>query len=191
MYNLKNIFGAIAVVLTFLGYFPYIRSILQNKTKPHLYTWFIFFLDSIILFGLQISHNAGMGAYVLLAVAFLCLTVLILTISKKVRLKITFSDKIFTTVALLALLIWLFAKQPLISAILIMTVDVMGFLPTVRKSWHKPESENINFYAINIIRFGFTLAALEQYSLINMLYPLTWIIGNTLFTAMLFYRRKK
>jgi len=37
----KEFFSAIAIVLTFVAFIPYIRSILQGKTSPHTFSWII------------------------------------------------------------------------------------------------------------------------------------------------------
>lgn len=188
--DLKTLLGITAIALTLIGYIPYFHSILQKKTKPHLYSWFIYMLDAFIIFALQITHGAGIGSTSVLAVAIMCLIVIVLTLRNKEKLDITNVDKIFSCLALLALILWLFVQQPLLSSILIVIVDLMGFVPTIRKSWRKPYSETPVFYAINILRFSLTLASIQQYSIITTLYPSVWLLGNTLFTLMLITRRK-
>lgn len=44
----------IAVVLTFVGYAPYIRDTIKGKTKPHVYTWFVWGLVTAIAYALQL-----------------------------------------------------------------------------------------------------------------------------------------
>lgn len=185
----KNIFGFIAVILTFAGYAPYIKSILKKETKPHIYSWSVWLLDGLIIFALQVTHGAGAGAFVTLAAALMSLTVLILAFSHKGKRDIQTIDTVFLILALVALLVWFFAKQPLISTILIMTVDMLGFLPTIRKSWSQPYSENIIFYEVNVLRFILTVSALSEYSLITVLYPGVWLIVNLAFVVMLIVRR--
>lgn len=188
--GLKTILGFAAVVLTLVGYIPYFYSILQKKTKPHLYSWIIYALDAGIIFALQITHGAGVGAISVLAVAIMCLIVIALTLRNREKQDITKTDKAFSLLAIISLLLWLFVQQPLLSSILIMIVDISGFAPTVRKSWYKPYSETPVFYAINILRFALTLASIQQYSIITALYPSVWLLGNTFFTLMLISRRK-
>lgn len=187
--NIKSVLSSIAILLTFVGYVPYIQSILKKKITPHLYSWCIWTLDGLIIFALQITHGAGAGALVALSATLLSITVVILTIRNKHRQDITNADKFYAITALIALGLWIFAKQPLLSAILIIMVDVLGFLPTVRKSWNKPFSENPWFYAINVIRFAFTYASLKEYSLITTLYPSVWFFGNIFFTLLLITRK--
>ena len=37
----KELLSAVAIALTFVAFLPYIRSILTNKTKPHVFSWLI------------------------------------------------------------------------------------------------------------------------------------------------------
>ena len=190
MNEIKTIFGITAIILTFVGYVPYIWSILKKKTKPHLYSWLVWVLDAFIIFVLQVTHGAGIGAYTTLAAGFLCLLVLVLTLINKGKSEIKPVDTFFLTLALIALVIWLFAKQPLVSALLITVVDLLGFVPTIRKSWNNPFSENIFFYIMNTLRFALAFFAMQQYSIITAIYPVIWFVVISLFSLMLVVRRK-
>jgi len=55
MLEAKIIIGVIAIVLTFIGYIPYIRDIFKKKTTPHIFTWFIWTLAVGITYGLQVA----------------------------------------------------------------------------------------------------------------------------------------
>ncbi len=61
MLDFKPILAIFTVILTFVGYVPYIRDILKGKTKPHVYSWFVWTLTSAITYGLQIEGGAGVG----------------------------------------------------------------------------------------------------------------------------------
>lgn len=190
MSQVKTIIGIFAVILTFLGYIPYIRDILKNKTHPHVYSWFLWGFVTMIAFALQISDHAGPGAFVTLAAAFLCGVVFILSIFKKGKKDIVSRDTFCFILAFIALGLWFIAKQPVLSAILTTLTDILGFIPTIRKSWSKPYSETLSFYLLNAVRFFLALFALERYTIITALYPFTWLLGNGLFALMLFIRRK-
>jgi hypothetical protein len=45
---LKTGAGVIAVILTFAGYIPYLRDVFAGKTKPHIYSWFLWGFDVLI-----------------------------------------------------------------------------------------------------------------------------------------------
>lgn len=187
---MKEIIGIIAVILTFVGYIPYIRDTLKGKTKPHIYTWFIWGLVTAIAFGLQISANAGPGAYTTLAAAIVSFIIFGFGL-RQGNHDITKSDKVFSILSLVALGLWLFAEQPVLSAILVSTIDMLGFVPTIRKSWHKPYEETLISYLLNTLRFCLALYALDYYTIVTALYPLTWVVASGAFSTYLIVRRKK
>lgn len=186
---MKDIIGIIAVVLTFIGYIPYIRDTIKGKTTPHVYTWFIWALVTAIAFALQISDKAGPGAFTTLAAAIVSFIIFGFGMRQGDK-DITVADTIFFILSLIALLLWLFAKQPVLSVILVSSIDMLGFIPTIRKSWHKPYEETLISYAANTFRFGLAIFALQRYTLITSLYPITWIFANGSFTLFLLMRRK-
>jgi uncharacterized protein with PQ loop repeat len=58
----KIIISVIVVILTFVGYVPYVIDILKKKTTPHAFTWFIFSLAGGIGCALQVFGGAGVGS---------------------------------------------------------------------------------------------------------------------------------
>jgi hypothetical protein len=190
MLELKTIFGLLAVVLTFVGYIPYIVDTIKGKTKPHLYSWFLWSLVTFIIFALQVLGNAGAGAFVTLATAILCLVEFILGFRSGER-DITTFDTVMFVISLIAIAIWVFAKQPMISNLLIITINTFAVVPTIRKSWYKPESETLFSWIMAGTRNVLGILALDQFSLLTWLYPVSSLITNVLFSAMLIVRRKQ
>lgn len=190
MTEIKNIIGSIAIILVFIGYIPYIKDVVKGKTIPHVYSWFLWGFVTFIVFALQVSGGAGIGAFVTFTSALTCTVVISISLVKhKSKMDITLTDTVFLILALISLGIWLIAKQPVISALLATTTDLLGFVPTIRKSWNKPFTETLSFYFLNTFRFGLAAISLQHYSLITALYPVTWLLGNGLFALMLIYRR--
>jgi uncharacterized protein with PQ loop repeat len=187
---MKETIGIIAVILTFLGYIPYIRDTIKGKTTPHVYTWFIWGLVTAIAFGLQISAKAGPGAFTTLAAAIVCFIIFGFGLRQGEK-NITTTDTIFFILSFIALGLWLFAKQPVLSVILVSTIDMLGFVPTIRKSWHKPHEETLISYQTNTLRFALAIIALSHYTIVTALYPITWVVANGLFSIFLILRRGK
>jgi len=96
----------------------------------------------------------------------------------------------FLTLSLCSQYIWLVAKQPITSVILAMVTDLLGFAPTIRKSWSNPYTETLSFYVINSIRFILATISLQNYSMVTALYPISWFMANGLFAIMLQVRRR-
>ena len=58
----KPLLGAIGIGLTFFAYLPYIRSIVQGKTRPHVFSWVIWGTSTCIVFLAQLTDKGGAGA---------------------------------------------------------------------------------------------------------------------------------
>lgn len=190
MTEIKTIISIIAVILSLVAYIPYLKDTISGKTLPHIYSWFIWGFVTAIAFGLQVYGGAGVGSWVTLTVVVICFFVFILGL-RNGKKDITVSDKIFLILSFGALVLWLIAKQPILSAILVSLIDIFGFIPTVRKSWNKPYTETLILYEINAFRHVLSFISLQQYSIITWMNPVTWVIANTMFSLMLIIRRKQ
>ena len=185
----KYLLGVVAIILTFTGYIPYIKDTIKGKTKPHIYTWFLWSLVTFIAFALQVSGGAGFGAFVTLAAAIVSFLIFLLGLRIGDK-DITKTDTALLIASLFAIGLWILAKQPVLSVILVSSIDVLSFVPTIRKSWHKPHTETLSSYLINTFRFTLALLALRNYSIVTYLFPLTLAIANGLFSIYLILRRK-
>ena len=185
---MKELYGYVAVILTVAAYIPYYRDILRGKTHPHVYSWSLWAVLTAILAGLQLQGGAGTAAWVTVVVGILCVGVVGLSLRKGKR-DITTTDSIVAGLALVAIVFWLLADKPLVSTVLAITADMLAFIPTVRKTYHKPYSETLSMYVTNVIRFMLAFAAIETYTLLSAAWIITWVIANALFSAMLIVRR--
>ncbi len=191
MEHLKYYLGVVAIILTFAGYAPYFRDVVKGKTQPHVYSWFLWGFVTFIAAALQISGGAGIGGYVTLTAAVMCSTVFVLGYISKGEKDITKIDTLFFVLGFVALGFWLIAKQPVVSTILVTTIDLLGFAPTIRKSWNKPHSETLSFYSLNTFRFTLAVLALETYTIVTAAYPVAWVFANGIFAVILLIRRRQ
>lgn len=141
---MKEVISGIAVVLTFIAYIPYYRDVLKGKTHPHVYSWSLWGLLTVLLVALQIKGGAGPATWVTAAAGLLCIGVVFLSL-KGDKKDITKSDTIVAILSLIAIGFWLVADQPVVSIILVIIADGLAFIPTIRKSWHKPHSERCRY----------------------------------------------
>lgn len=187
---MKEAISAIAVILTFAAYIPYYRDILKGKTHPHVYSWSLWGLLTVLLVALQIKGGAGPATWVTAAAGILCIGVVFLSL-KGGKKDITTSDTIVAILSLIAIGFWLVADQPVVSIILVIIADGLAFIPTIRKSWHKPYTETLLLYVTNALRFFLALAAVETYTFLAASWIVFWATGNALFSVMLVIRRKQ
>jgi len=187
---MKIVLGVLAIMIGMYGYIPYFRDIFAGKTKPHAFSWFVWFLLTAIAFVAQIADKGGAGAWVTGFTALVSLIITILAI-RVGRQNIAAIDWLFFAGSLLSLALWAITKNPVSSVILITVIDALAFVPTFRKSYHKPQEETAFTYSLSAIKFAISLAALDAITITTALYPLSLVITNALFVGMVLWRRNK
>ncbi len=185
----KEILGLIAVFVSFCGYTHYFIGIFKGDVKPHLFSWIVWSLLMGVACAAQLSDHAGPGAWV---TGFEGLMVFLVMISsfKIAEKDIALSDKISFCLALLTIPLWLITKSPFWSVILITLIDAFGFYPTFRKGFQKPWDDGVGVYWAGAFQFLVALFALENFTIITALYPLSLVLSNGLFVLMLLIRRR-
>ena len=181
---LKEILAAIAALLSVVGNVPYVWSIFKGRVKPHAYTWFVWSIVSgITLFG-QLAKGAGVGALPTLISELFTILIFLLSIrygfdhAKK-------TDKIYLFVALGALIPWILTRDPTLSVVIAVGIDLTAFVPTLQKGWAEPRTENPILYAMNVARHILALFSLEAYNVATTLHSIAMICANTVMTAIL------
>src|ERR1700756_201246 len=106
MHSYKEALSTVAVVLTFVAYIPYYRDILRGKTHPHVYSWSLWGLLTVLIVALQIKGGAGAATLVTAAAGLLCIGVVVLSLRHGKR-DITLSDTIVAILGLVAIGFWL------------------------------------------------------------------------------------
>jgi len=186
----KEILSAIAIVLTFVAFYPYIRSIMRDETKPHVFSWVIWGTTTFVVFLAQLDGGGGVGAWPIGVSGSITLFVAIIAYMKRADVTVTRMDWLFFVSALSSLPFWYLTSDPLWAVIILTTVDVLGFGPAVRKSYGQPYSESLIFFAIFTARNLIVILALENYSMTTVLFPAAVAAACIALMAMMVYRRR-
>ena len=186
----KELLGAIALVLTFVAFYPYIRDILRDKTKPHVFSWGIWGVGTLIVSVAQWLDGGGAGAWVIGASGLITCSVAVLSWVKATDTSIVAMDWVFLILAGSALPLWFLTDSALSAVIILTVVDLLGFGPSVRKAYSLPHEENASFFAIGALRNVFVVLALENYSWTTALFPAAIGIACAIFVALILTRRR-
>ena len=187
---MKEIIAIIATVVAIAGNIPYLLDVMRKKIQPHPYTWLVWTVVSgITLFG-QIAKGAGVGA--LPTAAAEIFTVIIFIFSLRYGFKnIIKTDTYFLIAALLGIIPWIITKDPTISVIIVVGIDLIAFIPTLRKTWQHPKSETPILFGANVLRHVLTLFSLQAYNIATMLHSIAMIVTNTMMTLFIILRKGK
>lgn len=186
---MKETFAVIAALLAIAGNVPYMVDVVKGRVQPHAYTWFVWTVVSCVVFFGQVAKGAGIGA--LPTAASEIFTVIIFLLSLKYGFKNpTRTDKIFLAVALAGLIPWFLTKDPSLSVVIVVCIDVIAFIPTLRKTWLQPKTETPILYGTNVARHILALFSLEAYNIATAVHSLAMIVTNSLMTFVVVSRRR-
>ena len=185
----KEILSAIAIAITFAAFLPYIRSIIAGTTRPHVFSWIIWGITTLVVFLAQLEAKGGIGAWPIGISGLVTLFIALLAFIKRADISITLSDWLFLIAALSSLPLWYFTADPLSAVIILTTIDLLGFGPTIRKVYATPYSESLLFFSLFTIRNTLVVMALETYSLTTVLFPALIALACLLLVLLASYRR--
>jgi hypothetical protein len=191
---MQQILVAVAILLAIIGNIPYIRDVINKKIHPHPFTWFIWTIVSFVTFFGALAKGAGLGALPILASEVFTFIIFILALFYGYRdgfKHVTKKDIIYLSIALLSLIPWYLTKDPTISVIIVVFIDLVAFIPTIRKTFDFPESENYILYLMNFSRHVLILITLDNYNIATSLHSVAMIITNCLMTYLIVFHTTK
>lgn len=186
----KAAIGIITVILAVISYIPYFRDMLSGKTKPHAFSWLIWAVLNGIAYVGQVHDKGGAGSWPL-GFTVLAMSAIFLLALQKGEKDIRPFDWFCLIAAGFALIPWLLANSPLVSIILVTIIDLLGFMPTIRKIYNKPHQETLFTHVLSTIKYGLILIALENYTAVTVLFPLAVFIADGLLVGLIVVRRKQ
>lgn len=181
---MKEIIVVVASLLAVVGNVPYLRDVIKGRVKPHPYTWLVWSIVSFVVFFGVLAKGGGVGV-IPVAVSEI-FTFLIFLFSIKYGFKNPPKrDKYFLILALFGLIPWILSHDPTISVIIMVSIDLIGFLPTLYKTFYEPKTETSLLYLTNVVRHSLILSVLGAYNIATVLHSIVMIITNTLMVVFI------
>ncbi len=184
------LFGAMSVAFMAASRLLYLYSIVRGKTRPHVFSWLIWATISAVGFAAQFVEGAGPGAWARGFGALSCFLIMLLAFRHGEK-NITRADFITLLIALATIPLWIATETPFWSVVVVCCIDTLGYLPTVRKSWRKPQEELPVGYLVSSLGAACSLIAIEQYVPSTWLYPAVLVLSNATVFAYLMLRRRR
>lgn len=186
---MKIFFAIIATAVGVSAFYPYLKDTFLLKTKPHAYTWLIWTItQGTAMVGLWYG-GGGWGGLDLIVGTFLVATVFLFSLRYGTK-NITRSDTVILMVALLAIVFWWRLHQPLLAVFVVSVIDVLGYIPSFRKSYRDPWSETLISWIAFAISGVFGLFALGAYNLLTVTYIAAIAVANLCLFLFCLSRRR-
>lgn len=133
--------GALAGIIAFVSIVPYVVSIFRGRTKPERTSYLIWLIVDVVSIITYISAGATTTIWTGIVLTLTGLLVFILSIKYGIGGFSKF-DLSCLVMALSGIFIWVTSKDALLALYFITFVNVIGYLPTIKKTYFLPKTEN-------------------------------------------------
>jgi hypothetical protein len=104
---------------------------------------------------------------------------------------ITWGDTAILLGAVGAILLWVVFDRPLLSVLFVTGIDMLGYVPSFRKSYADPWGETLSSWFLFALSNMFALLALSEYNLLTATYFVSITVANLALFLFCMYRRMK
>lgn len=186
----KTLAALASTALSLGGFVPYIFETVRGRNKPHAYTWLIWTL-TLGIAGMSIWEGGGGLILSLAMAANVTLSFITFLLSLKYGTRnITRGDTIALIVGLIAIFVWVVLNSPVLSLFIAVSIDLIGYWPTYRKSFEEPWTEHLTSWVIYTLAPAMSLVALLEYNVLTATYSAATLVANLLLVALLLIRRR-
>lgn len=188
---IKTIVSGVAILITFIAFYPYLKAIIGNKIKPHFFSWIIWGITTLVAFLGQIAGNGGVGTISIGISAALTFYIAYLTFRRRADFTIHRLDWFYLIAAFLAIPVWIITNNPLWAVVIMTGIDLLGFGPTFRNAYQNPMNEDPKFYLIFSLRNILVIYALETYSFTTILFPAAIGVAGIVVSVIIWVSRRR
>jgi hypothetical protein len=208
--SLKDLMGALAVLIAVVAYGIYVWKSLRGEVRPHPLSWLIFGVLTGTGYLVQLDQKAGPGSWVMAITTIVCLLLCLMSFWRGER-TFPWYEWAFLAAAVVVFAFYLWSRNPdLIAAVLSGTprqllirhapaisstlaafVNVLGFGPTVTKAWVRPQSDSVSIFVLNSLKFIPSFFALDSISVATCVFPATLVVANAGVALIIYLRRRR
>lgn len=185
-------FVLIGVFAQAVGGFSYLVDTVKGKIQPNRVSWFLWALAPMIAFAAEIKQGVGIQSLTTFIVGFVPLCIFIASfVNKKAEWKLRKLDFICGTLSLLGLILWYVTKVGNIAILFSILADGLAYIPTIVKSYHHPESENIKVYFLGLLNPVIALLTIKIWNFQTYGFPLYIFIADLITTVLIQFKLGK
>lgn len=188
--DIKTILAILWIIICFVWYVPYFRDIIKGTTKPHSFSWFIWWVLIGLGFFIQLSEGGGLASWVNGVTSALCFVVALFWVVKK-DFSYTKLDWTCLILALVSIGLLILTKNPFYTVLLISFTDFLWFIPTYKKVYHHPYSETLSTWYLMNVRTLLWIIAFDVYNFNTVFYPTVVFFLNFSAIFLIHYRKTK
>lgn len=165
-------FILIGALLNIIGSSTYAYNKVKGKTEPNRVTWFLWALAPLIAFSAELGDHVGLQSLMTFMVGFGPLLVFLASfINRKAYWKITRLDIACAILSIIALVMWKITRVGTVAIWLSIAADFLAGVPTLIKSYRRPETEHSGVFRNGALSAGITLLTIKHWAFASYGFP--------------------
>lgn len=183
----------VGALLNLIGSLTYAWNTIKGRTKPNRVTWLLWALAPLVAFGAMVKQGVSpLDGLMTFMVGFGPLLIFISSfVNRKSVWKITSFDMICGSLSVLGIIAWAVTRTGNVAIIFSIMADGLAMLPTLKKAWKEPETENHVVFGNAVISSVITLLALKTYDFQHIGFPMYIFIVCTLLYGVIRFKMGK
>lgn len=183
------IFGSL---LNLFGASVYIAQVVKGNVKPNRVSWLLWALAPLIAFTAEIRQGVGIQSLMTFTVGFCPLLVFFASfVNKKAVWKIGRLDIVCGILSFLALVLWYITKIGNIAILFGILSDGLAAIPTIRKAFLYPETENDTEFLMGGANAVITLLTIRTWNFQHFGFPTYILIVNFILVLCVRFKLRK
>ncbi|OGI85698.1 hypothetical protein A3A01_00080 [Candidatus Nomurabacteria bacterium RIFCSPLOWO2_01_FULL_39_17] len=188
--DIKVVLGIIAGLIALSAYLVYVISIFRGGSKPNRATWWIWSFMGLIL-ALSYQFSGASNTIWVPYVEFLGpLIIAILSIKYGEGGLDNKTDLICLLGATISIILWIIFKNPVVALITNLAVDSFAIVPTIKKSYLRPEGEDFWAWFGTGLADSLNMFAVERFSFAILIYPIYMLVSDLIIIVILLFKKK-
>lgn len=185
-------FIILGVIVQFIGGLSYLIDTVKGKIQPNKVSWLMWSIAPLVAFAAEVSQGVGIQSLATFITGFVPLLVFIASFfNRKAEWKLSTFDLTCGALSLAGIFLWYITKVGNVAIFFSILADGLASLPTIIKSYHKPESENDMVYLLGIANAGIALLVIPTWSFANYGFPLYLLIVQIILVLLIRFKLGK
>lgn len=189
-FDLSTAITVVAGLLYFIAVVPYFRDLFKKVIQPHPVSWFLWSFIGFV--NLVFYKDTGATYTQLIAYTSFIIPLLIFIFSfRNWKNGFTKLDLFCLAVSVCSLIVGLSYNNPVLGLTLnILVSDFLAFIPTIVKTFKKPDSESMSTWLITVIANILTIIVINKWTFgIAVLPVYTFIMNGVVLLIILLKNR--
>ena len=186
------VFAVAGAVINFVACLGYVHAILKGEAAPNRVTWFLWAFVPLIAAAAQLSSGVGFSTLVVLSVGVGPLCVLLASFARGIgSWRLGPFDYVCGACSLAALALWAITGDPVTAIVLSILADFAAALPTLRKGWLEPATENRSTYLISFVGMILGIFSIREPTFAAYAFNTYLVAASTALVLVLYWPRRR